>query len=152
MLGYDAFEPNGISKNMKSSVTNSQSQEMIFAATVGAIEWALKQKDIDNKKIYLYGISNGAMVFANLAVMHDKTKIKAVFSKAPTYAGMGMPDDTKVPLVLIFGIEDTYGTPVNNTGLCWLHNGPCRLNVYILEAPKSNSLNCNVNSSPNVNG
>ena len=54
VLGYDAFEPNGISKNMKSSVTNSQRQEMIFAATVGAIEWALKQKDIDNKKIYLY--------------------------------------------------------------------------------------------------
>lgn len=44
VLGYDAFEPNGISKNMNSSIGNSQRQEMIFAATVGAMEWALKQK------------------------------------------------------------------------------------------------------------
>ena len=101
VLGYDAFEPNGISKNMKSSVTNSQRQEMIFAATVGAIEWALKQKDIDNKKIYLYGISNGATVVVNLAAMYDKKKIKAVFSEAPAHAGMGMPDDIQVPLVLV---------------------------------------------------
>ncbi len=152
VLGYDAFEPNGISKNMNSSVTNSQRQEMIFAATVGAIEWALKQKDIDTKRIYLYGISNGATVVVNLAAMYDKTKIKAVFSEAPAHAGMGMPDDIKVPLVLIFGKEDTYGTPANNTGLRWLHNGSCRLNVYIPEAPKGNSFNCNINSSPQMNG
>jgi len=69
----------------------------------------------------------------------EKTKIKAVFSEAPAHAGMGMPDDIKVPLVLIFGKEDTYGTPVNNTGLRWLHNGSCRLNVYIPEAPKGSS-------------
>lgn len=152
VLGYDAFEPNGISKNMNSSIGNSQRQEMIFAATVGAMEWALKQKNIDTKRIYLYGISNGATVVVNLAAMYDKTKIKAVFSEAPAHAGMGMPDDIKVPLVLIFGKEDTYGTPVNNTGLRWLHNGPCRLNVSIPEAPKGNSFNCNVNSSPHMNG
>ncbi len=152
VLGYDAFEPNGISKNMNSSIGNSQRQEMIFAATVGAVEWALKQKDIDAKRIYLYGISNGATVVVNLAAMYDKNKIKAVFSEAPAHAGMGMPDDIKAPLVLIFGKEDTYGTPVNNTGLRWLHNGPCRLNVYIPEAPKGNSFNCNINSSPHMSG
>jgi len=152
VLGYDAFEPNGISQNMKGSVTNSQRQEMIFAATVGAMEWALKQKDIDTKRIYLYGISNGATVVVNLAAMYDKTKIKAVFSEAPAHAGMGMPDDIKVPLVLIFGKEDTYGTAANNPGLRWLHNGSCRLNVYIPEAPKGNSFNCNINSSPQMDG
>ncbi len=100
VLGYDAFEPNGISQNMKGSVSNSQRQEMIFAATVGAVEWALKQKEIDTKRIYLYGISNGATVVVNLAAMYEKNKIKAVFSEAPAHAGMGMPDDIKVPLVL----------------------------------------------------
>ena len=62
VLGYDSFELNGISKNMDRSVSNSQRQEMIFSATVGAVEWALKQADIDTKSIYLYGISNGATV------------------------------------------------------------------------------------------
>jgi dienelactone hydrolase len=152
VLGYDAFEPNGISINMNSSVSNSQRQEMIFSATVGAMEWALKQKEIDTKRIYLYGISNGATVVVNLAAMFDKNQIKAVFSEAPAHAGMGMPDDIKVPLVLIFGKEDTYGTPASNPELRWLAHGPCKLNVYIPGSPKGNSFNCNANSSANLNG
>jgi dienelactone hydrolase len=152
VLGYDSFEPNGISKYMNSSVSNSQRQEMIFSATVGALDWALKRKDIDTKRIYLYGISNGATVVVNIAAMYDKNEIKAVFSEAPAHAGMGMPDEIKVPLVLIFGKEDTYGTPANIPELRWLAHGPCRLNVYIPEAPKGNSFRCNVNSSANLNG
>ena len=152
VLGYDSFELNGISKNMDSSVSNAQRQEMIFSATVGAVEWALKQTDIDTKRIYLYGISNGATVVVNLAAMYDKNEIKAVFSEAPAHAGMGMPDDIKVPLTLIFGKEDTYGTPAKNPELRWLAHGPCKLNVYIPEAPKGNAFNCNSNSSANLNG
>ena len=143
VLAYDAFEPNGIRGNMNSSTSNSQRQEMIFPATVGAVEWALIQKDIDTKRIYLYGISNGASVVVNIAAMYSKDKIKAVFSEAPAHAGMGMPDDIKAPVVLIYGKEDTYGSPANNPGLRWLVNGPCRLNVYIPDAPRGDSYNCN---------
>ena len=84
--------------------------------------------------------------------MYDKNKIKAVFSEAPAHAGMGMPDDIEVPLILIFGKEDTYGTPAKNPELRWLAHGPCKLNIYIPEAPKGNSFNCNANSSANLNG
>ena len=152
VLGFDSFEPNGISKSMNFAVSNSQRQEMIFAATVGAMEWALKQKDIDTKRIYLYGISNGATVVVNIAAMYGSDKIKAVFSEAPAHAGMGMPDDVKAPLVLIFGKEDTYGTPANDPELRWLAHGPCRLNVYIPDAPKGNSFSCNANSSAGSKG
>jgi dienelactone hydrolase len=152
VLGFDSFEPNGISKNMNGSVSNAQRQEMIFSATVGAMEWALKQKNIDASRIYLYGVSNGATVVVNVAAMYGKGQIKAVFSEAPAHAGMGMPDDIQVPLVLIFGKQDTYGTPANNPELRWLAHGPCRLNVYIPDAPKGNSFSCNANSSANRNG
>ena len=152
VLGFDSFEPNGISKNMNGSVSNAQRQEMIFSATVGAMDWALKQKDIDVSRIYLYGISNGATVVVNVAAVYNKSQIKAVFSEAPAHAGMGMPDDIQVPLVLIFGKQDTYGTPSNNPELRWLAHGPCRLNVYIPDAPKGNSFSCNANSSANRNG
>jgi len=152
VLGFDSFEPNGISKSMNAAVSNSQRQEMIFAATVGAMEWAIKQKDIDTKRIYLYGISNGATVVANVAAIYGSDEIKAIFSEAPAHAGMGMPDDVKIPLVLIFGKEDTYGTPASNPELRWLAHGPCKLNVYIPDAPRGNSFSCNANSSASTKG
>jgi len=143
-LVFDAYEMNGITDYRSNMVKygNPVRQQMIFPVTVGAIEWAIKQKNIDTNNVYIWGISNGATVVANIAAVFDKKKIKAVFSEAPTNVGMGMPDDLKAPLVLIFGKKDNYGS-TKKDGWRWLDKTPCRLSVSISSAPKGNTFNCN---------
>ena len=143
-LVFDAYEMNGITDYRPNMVKygNTVRQQMTFPVTKGAVEWALRQKNIDTNNIYVWGISNGATVVANIAAAFDKTKVKAVFSEAPTNVGMGMPDDLKAPLVLIFGKKDNYGSTKKN-GWRWLDKTPCRLSVSIAIAPKGNTFNCN---------
>ena len=143
-LVFDAYEMNGITDYRPNMVKygNTVRQQMTFSVTKGAVEWALRQKNIDTNNIYVWGISNGATVVANIAAAFDKTKVKAVFSEAPTNVGMGMPDDLKAPLVLIFGKKDNYGS-TKKDGWRWLDKTPCRLSVSIAIAPKGNTFNCN---------
>ena len=119
---------------------------MIFPIAVGAVEWALKQDVIDNTRIYVWGISNGATVVANIAALFDKKQVKAVFSEAPTNAGMGMPDNLKTSLVLIFGKKDNYGS-IKKDGWRWLDTTPCFMNTSIVGAPTGNTTACNSNSN-----
>ncbi len=94
-LEFDSYEMNGISdyKQNIRAYSNPTRQRMIFPIAVGAVEWALKQDVIDSTRIYVWGISNGATVVANIAGLFDKKQVKAVFSEAPTNGGKwGMPD------------------------------------------------------------
>ena len=143
-LVFDAYEMNGITDYRLNMVKygNTVRQQMIFPVTMGAVEWALRQKNIDTNNIYVWGISNGATVVANIAAAFDKTKIKAVFSEAPTNVGMGMPDDLKAPLILIFGKKDNYGS-TRKDGWRWQDKTPCRLSISIATAPKGNTFSCN---------
>lgn len=147
-LEFDPYEINGISdykKNIR-AYSNPTRQRMTFPIAVGAVEWALKQDVIDNTRIYVWGVSNGATVVANIAALFDKTKVKAVFAEAPTNVGMGIPDNLKTSLVLIFGKKDNYGS-IKKDGWRWLDTIPCFMNISIVGAPTGNTTDCNSNSN-----
>jgi poly(3-hydroxybutyrate) depolymerase len=147
-LEFDPYEMNGISdyKQNIRAYSNPTRQRMIFPIAVGAVEWALKQDVIDNTRIYVWGISNGATVVANIAALFDKKQVKAVFAEAPTNAGMGMPDNLKTSLVLIFGKKDNYGS-IKKDGWRWLDTTPCFKSISIVGAPTGNTTVCNSNSN-----
>ena len=150
-LEFDAYEMNGISdyRANKMFYGNATRQEMIFPIAVGAVKWAKKQKNIDTSRIYIWGVSNGATVVANIAAVFNKKQIKSVFAEAPTNVGMGMPDEPKVPLVLIFGKKDNYGS-IKKDGWRWLDKTLCRKNIYIKSAPKGNTFRCNKFKNKNL--
>jgi len=152
-LVFDAFDINGVTNYRKEILKygNNTRQEMIYPVARGAVEWAIKQKGIDKSKIYIYGLSNGATVVANLAAIFNHQDIKLIISEAPTHAGMGMPDNPLVPLLLVFGKLDNYGSPKED-GWRWSYNGPCFLNIVLKEAPQGNTKECNKNANANLNG
>ena len=145
-IEFDIYQMNGISnyfeKGNSIKYGNDTRQEMIFPISKQVVEWSFKQKKIDQSRIYVYGISNGATVAANIAAVFDSRKIKAVISDAPTHSGMGMPDDINVPTVLTFGKLDNYGATKEN-GWRWLWHGRCVMSVKIKDAPLGNTKNCN---------
>jgi len=75
---------------------------MIYKATIGAYQWALKHKEIDTEKIFFHGVSNGGSVLLDIAGAVDPKHVKGVFSEWPTPVGIGMPNQINVPLRLIF--------------------------------------------------
>jgi len=141
---FDAFEMNGI-KNYKVNLvkySNSTRQEMIYPISRGGLKWILKQEGVDLSRVYIYGISNGATVAANLAAGSEAEKIKAVVSEGPTHAGMGMPDEVVTKLHLVFGKLDNFGAR-SEDGWRWIYRTPCEMNVSLNKAPKGNTINCN---------
>ena len=143
-LEFDAYKMNGISNYKENSIKygNDTRQEMIFPLAKQIVEWALKQNKIDRNRIYVYGVSNGATVAANIGAVFDTSKIKAVISDAPTHSGMGMPDNIKTPMILTFGKLDNYGA-TKEDGWRWSWHGSCRMSVSIPEAPPGNTKSCN---------
>ena len=149
-LEFDAYKMNGISNYFEQGNSikygNDTRQEMIFPISKLIVEWAMKQEKIDRNRIYVYGVSNGATVAANIAAVFDVNKVKAVISDAPTHSGMGMPNNINTPLLLTFGKLDNYGA-TKEDGWRWLWHGPCVISVSIPYAPKGNTENCNRNVS-----
>lgn len=73
---------------------------------------AIQRTDIDTRRIYLVGISNGAAVVANLVAVVDPTHVKGVISEGVTPIGLGFPDEIRVPVQLVFGELDNLGPQV----------------------------------------
>jgi len=145
-LELDAYQMNGITdynqSNNSRKYSNATRQRMIYSAFKGAVDWSMKQEGIDSSRIYIYGISNGATVAANLAAVYDQSIIKAVISEGPTHSGMGMPDEIKTKLILVFGKLDNFGA-TKKDGWRWIFRSPCFMSISIEDAPKGNTFNCN---------
>ena len=87
-------------------IGNAYRQMILLKTSYAAYEWVLNRSEIDNSKIFFYGISNGASIVLNLAGMVDPLHVRAVISEAPNPIGIGYPNAVKIPVQIIFGKLD----------------------------------------------
>jgi dienelactone hydrolase len=131
-LIFDAFEMNRLTPGSDLLVffmSNGGRQRMIFKATLGAYQWAMKNEKVDTKKIFIQGLSNGAAVALNMAGAVDGAHVRGVIAEGGPSAGIGFPDDIKVPVLLLYGTADNYGG-LQQDDLMHLRAMPCGFNDH----------------------
>ena len=145
-LVFDAYAMQGLTGRQSlfwaRSVTNEARQRMIYTTAMAAYRWATQRTDIDSKRIYLFGISNGAAVVANMAGAVDPAHVKGVIAEGITPIGLGLPDEIKVPVQLVFGKLDDFGNS-DLKGHRWTLTDDCRLNIRFAPVPAGSSAYCN---------
>ncbi len=148
-LAFDAYAMQGLTGRTSlfwaRSVTNEARQRMIYTTALAAYRWAIQRTDIDTKRIYLFGISNGAAVVANLAGVVDPTHVKGVIAEGITPIGLGLPDAIRVPVQLVFGKLDDFGNS-DPQGHRSTLSDDCRINIQFASVPVGSSANCNQNT------
>ena len=145
-LSFDAFKMNGFKKTP--FINNWARQRMIWSISLGAYKWALKQSHYPIGDVYIYGISNGATVTANLAGLIKPGRIKGFIAEGTSNggAGMGLPNTLKNPLLMVFGELDNLATPIAKRR--WNHPSPCSFNGLSKFMPKGTAENCNFVNAP----
>ena len=144
-LIFDAFQMNGLtpfSDLLLYQMSNGGRQRMIYKATLGAYQWALKSTKVDTTKIFFQGLSNGAAVSINMAAAVDPAHVRGVIAEGGPSTGIGFPDEIKVPLLLLYGGADNYGGSHKED---WMHLRamPCGYNDFYPVAPVGFAQNCN---------
>ena len=144
-LVFDAYAMQGLAGRdslfWARSVTNEARQRMIYSTALAAYRWAVERTDIDTSRIYLFGISNGAAVVANLAGAVDPAHVRGVIAEGVTPVGLGLPDRINVPVMLAFGKLDDFGNP-DPQGVRWTLSDDCRLNIQFASVPPGSSRDC----------
>ena len=154
-LLYDAYEMNGFAyrgtMRFVTGVTNESRQRMIFKATLGAYHWARQHPRIDTQRMFIHGLSNGGSVALNMAAVVDPAHVRAVFAEGAPSAGIGMPDQIRVPLFMVFGKLDNYGGRAEND---WMHlrTDPCVVNQAAEDAAPGTTQHCSLQSNPSAQG
>ena len=145
-LSFDAFKMNGFAKTP--FINNWSRQRMIWSISLGAYKWALKQSHYPIGDVYIYGISNGATVTANLAGLIKPGRIKGFIAEGTSNggAGMGLPNTLKNPLLMVYGELDNLATPIAKRR--WNHPSPCSFNGLSKFMPKGTAENCNFVNAP----
>ena len=146
-LKFDAFQMNipekaAIPGFMNTKMSNESRQRMLYKVALGAYRWVIKQKGVDTSRVYVFGISNGAAVAANLAAVVDPIHVKRVFAEGTPGAGIGLPNKVKVPLTLVYGKKDNYGG-LTETSWMYERRSPCTFNATMPELPDGSSKDCN---------
>lgn len=148
-LVFDAYAMQGLTGRNSlfwaRSVTNEARQRMIYTTAMAAYRWATQRADVDSNRIYLFGVSNGAAVVANMAGAVDPTHVKGVIAEGITPIGLGLPDEIKVPVQLVFGKLDDFGN-ADLKGNRWTLTDDCRLNIRFAPVPAGSSAYCNQNT------
>jgi dienelactone hydrolase len=148
-LIFDAFEMNGLTPGSDLLVyfmSNGGRQKMIFKATLGAYRWVIKNEKIDTNKIFIQGLSNGAAVALNMAGAVDGAHVRGVIAEGGPSAGIGFPDDIKVPVLLLYGTADNYGG-LRQDDLMHLRAMPCGFNDHYTLAPEGFAQSCSRSSN-----
>ena len=136
-LIFDAYDMNGIPLGR---IGNAYRQMMLLKTSYAAYEWVLNRPEIDNSKIFFYGISNGASTVLNLAGMVDPVHVRGIISEAPNPIGIGYPNSIKIPVQIIFGKLDDLSARVGKKR--WEISAPCFLNRKFDFAPIGFSEDC----------
>jgi dienelactone hydrolase len=148
-LVFDAYAMQGLTGRNSlfwaRSVTNEARQRMIYATAMAAYHWAKQRTDIHSTRIYLFGVSNGAAVVANMAAAVDPHHVKGVIAEGITPIGLGLPDEIRVPVQLVFGKLDDFGN-ADLKGNRWTLTDDCRLNIRFTPVPAGSSAYCNQNT------
>ena len=150
VLGFDAYRMNGFERDWRfwvQNMTYEARQRMIYTSALGAYHWAITQPGIDVSRVYIYGLSNGADVVANLAAVVDPAHVRAVFAEGLAGAGLGLPDHLRVPVRAIFGKLDNYAGRTADD-LRWQRRVPCALNVAVFDRPPGNAAQCSRDVNP----
>jgi dienelactone hydrolase len=148
-LLFDAFEMNGLrsgSDLVLYQMRNSARQRMIYKATLGAHQWVLKNDKVDTRNIFVQGLSNGGSVAINMAASTDGKNLKGVIAEGSPAAGIGFPNDIRVPLLMIYGSADVYGG-TRADDFMHLRGNACLQNDYYELAPKGFSEACHRNAN-----
>ena len=150
-LVFDAYEMQGFTGRTSGfwalQVSNEARQRMLLSTAWAAYQWATTRTDIDTRRIYFFGVSNGAAVAANLAAMVDTAHVRGIIAEGITPIGLGLPDKTRVPLMLAFGRLDNFGAAQDDMWR-WRLTAPCRLNISFELSPPGTSQRCSGLSQP----
>jgi dienelactone hydrolase len=145
VLSFDAYVMNGFEHPWRFwllNMTYEARQRMIYTVALSAYRWATTSELIDPRRIHFYGISNGADVVANLAAAADPEYVRAAFAEGLAGAGLGLPDQLRVPLRAIFGRLDNFGGRTADDWR-WQRRNACAQNAAEFERPPGNAANCN---------
>ncbi len=148
-LLYDAFEMNGLKSQsdlVLYQMRNSARQRMIYKATLGAYQWVLKNDKVDSSKVFVQGLSNGGSVAINMAAATDGKNLKGVIAEGAPAAGIGFPNSTNVPLLLLYGSADVYGGNYPDDFM-HLRGNVCAQNERFDLAPAGFAESCNLYSN-----
>lgn len=148
VLSFDAYKMNKLYRDRQffvTSMTNEARQRMIYKVALGAVDWVVKNKDMTNGKIYIYGISNGGAVAANLAGAVSNENIQAVFAEGTTSSGLGLPFKVNVPVRILVGKQDNYGG-FEEDDYIFTRRTKCFFNVVFTQ-PEGTAKSCNANSN-----
>jgi dienelactone hydrolase len=150
-LVFDAYEMQGFTGRTSGfwllQVSNEARQRMLLTTAWAAYQWAITRTDIDTRRIYFFGVSNGAAVAANLAAKVDPAHVRGIIAEGITPIGLGLPDKTRVPLMLAFGRLDNFGAAQDDMWR-WRLTAPCRLNITFDLSPPGTSQRCSSQSQP----
>ncbi len=154
-LLFDAYEMNGFQYRgtalFLTGATNESRQRMIFKATLGAYLWIRLSSRVDTSRLFIHGLSNGASVALNMAAVVDPAHVRMVFSEGAPSAGIGMPDQIRVPLKMVFGKLDNYGGKTEDD---WMHlrTDPCVVNQPAEAAAPGTTQRCSLLVNPKAQG
>jgi pimeloyl-ACP methyl ester carboxylesterase len=144
-LIFDSYTMQGLAPHKPSfwarSLTNEARQRMIWATALGAYRWAIQRSDIDTRRVYIYGISNGAAVVANLAAIVNPENVPGVIVEGLTPVGVGLPDKIQTRLLAVFGKLDDFGSS-NSSVMRWDIRERCFFNVRAPGLPLGTSEVC----------
>ena len=103
-------------------ITNGGKQNMIWGVFRGAVEYATKNDDWDNRNIFLYGGSNGGRVvlYAGSEIASDH--IRGIISEAPAATGFTL-SDYNIPTIIPFGKLDNWAGR-SETDYVWTRTYP----------------------------
>ena len=108
-VSFDSYEMNGFDdwNFVTRKITNGGKQNMIWGVFKGAVEYAAKRGDWDNRNIFLYGGSNGGRVVLYAGTEIANNHIRGIISEAPAATGFTL-GDLKIPTIIPFGALDNW--------------------------------------------
>ncbi|MEO1243363.1 MAG: hypothetical protein AAFX54_15750 [Pseudomonadota bacterium] len=123
-ISFDSYEMNGFDdwNFVTRKVTNSGKQNMIWGVFKGAVEYAAKTDDWDNRNIFLYGGSNGGRVILYAGSEIENENIRGIISEAPAGSGFTL-GDYDIPTIIPFGALDTWAGR-SDTDYVWKRTYP----------------------------
>lgn len=123
-ISFDSYVMNGFDdwNFVTSRVANSGKQSMIWGVFKGAVDYATKHDDWDNRNIFLYGASNGGRVVLYAGSEIENGNIRGIVSEAPAGSGFTL-GDYNVPTLVLFGALDTWAGK-SDTDYVWKRTYP----------------------------
>jgi dienelactone hydrolase len=146
-LVFDAFEMNGLDSSsdlVKYKLAADSKQKLIFSSAMGAHEWLAQKSAIDATSIFYQGHSQGGHVAVNIAGVADLKNVRAVIAEGSPPYGVGFPNHIQIPLMLLYGENDKYGTEGE---VMYKVKGRCDYSEFFAGVPEGYGKTCNRSAS-----